>query len=167
MLHSSGIWHWTTYNNKQQTRRHNYNQNTGLIQLRERIIDFMVDEGYWPDGVRPTILEKHLRLAIIAIKNLKNDPKDTRTPDKWIKRMLLAGIIKKYGVHMYVFCNAEEDLMANQQTSALTPVERSQQSTSTIITTSDSRETFRKRNRRRNKILPNRTRSFDSEETGT
>jgi hypothetical protein len=125
------IRHMALDNIQQQAAnsRHNYNQNTGLIQLRERIIDFMVDEGHWPDGVRPIILEKHLRLAIIAIKNLKNDPKDTRSPDKWIKRMLLAGIIKKFGVHTYVFCNAEEDLMANQQTSVLTPVEQSLQST--------------------------------------
>lgn len=108
--------------------RHNHNHKIGLIQLREQIIDFMIDEGYGLDGVRPTIVEKHLRLAIIAIKNLKNDPEDTRTPDKWIKRMVTAGIIKKYGVHAYMFCNAEEDLMANQQTSVLTPAEQSQQS---------------------------------------
>ena len=120
--------HISLDNIRQQTTNPKQSHRIDLIQLREQITDFMVDEGYWPEGIRSTIVEKHLRQAIIAIKNLKNDPEDTRTPDKWIKRMLIAGIIKKYGVHAYMLCNAEEELKANQQASVLLPVEQSQQS---------------------------------------
>jgi hypothetical protein len=78
-----------------------------IKELKEGIITFMVSEGYWDDysTTTQTIIKKHLREAILYVRNIK----DNRQVNIWIRRLYDAGLLEGVGRDLYKFCNNDDD----------------------------------------------------------
>jgi hypothetical protein len=53
--------------------------------------------------------EKYLMEAIIKVKNLSNNPRDRRTPYKWIRKLIEYEFIRKSSYNMYEILDTGQD----------------------------------------------------------